>query len=389
MKSAYHEPWVNSLHVIKQAKLWLKHGLIKPEQFELISESYRTPLFHPNFAIRILLFIATVIATSGISGLVMLLFSDAEETAISIVCILFGAGAFFTLEQLFINNKHYKSGVTEGVAYMACGFIIVGVAILVDFDQVLLIQLIALIVFGFAAFRYLDLLLTLAFIVTLSWTIFYHFYEAEGILRSVIPFVFMITFSGLYFLLRRLMKRDSLNLWNHNLLVLEVSSLLLIYAGGNYLVVRELTVNLMSLLLEPGQDIPFAWLFYFFTLIIPPLYLGYGIKSKNIVLIRVGLAVLCFSGYTFKHYFLPDYTEVFLMVSGGLLIVTAIAFMRYLKEMKSGFTSENILSSSWANLNVEALIISQTMGGNQPENVEVKETGGGGSTGGGGASTSF
>lgn len=389
MKSAYHEPWVNSLHVIKQAKLWLKHGLINPEQFEAISESYRTPLFHPNFAIRILLFIATLIATSGISGLVMLLFSDAGETAISIVCILFGVVAFFILEHLFINNKHYKSGVTEGVAYLACGFIIVGVAIMVDFEQVLLIQLIALIVFGFATFRYLDLLLTLAFIITLSWTIFYHFYEAEGIFRSVIPFVFMLTFSGFYFLIRGLMKRDSLNLWNHNLLVLEVSSLLLIYAGGNYLVVRELTVNLMSLLLEPGQDISFAWLFYFFTVMIPPLYLGYGIKSKNIVLIRVGLLVLCFSAYTFKHYYLPDYTEVFLMVAGGLLIIIAIGYMRYLKEMKSGFTSENILSTSWANLNVEALIISQTMGGNQPEHAEVKETGGGGSSGGGGASTSF
>jgi len=389
MHSAYHEQWVYSLHVIKQAKLWLKHGLINPEQFETISESYRTPLFHPNFVIRILLFIATLIATSGISGLIMLLFSDAGDTVISIVCVLFGVGAFTILERLFINNKHYKSGVTEGVAYMACGIIITGVAILVDFDQVLLIQLIALMVFGFAAFRYLDLVLTLAFVVTLSWTIFYHFYEADGIFRSIIPFVFMIMFSGFYVLVHKLRKRTRLNLWNHNLLALEVSSLLLIYAGGNYLVVRELTVNLMSLMLEPGQDIPFAWLFYFFTLTIPPFYLVYGIKSKNIVLIRVGLVALFFSVYTFKHYFLTNYTEVFLMVTGGLLIITAIAFLRYLKKMKRGFTSENLLSSSWANLNAEAFIISQTMGGNQPENVTIKETGGGGSTGGGGASTSF
>jgi hypothetical protein len=389
MNSAYHEQWVYNLHVIKQVKLWLKHGLIKPEQFEAISDSYRTPLFHPNFAIRILLFIATVIATSGISGLIMLLFSDAGETAISIVCILFGIGAFVILERLFINNKHYKSGVIEGVAYMACGFIIAGVAILVDFDQVLLIQLIALCGFGFAAFRYLDVLLTLAFVITLSWTIFYHFYEAEGIFRSLIPFVFIITFSGIDVLVRKLMKRNSLNLWNHNLLVLEVCSLLLVYAGGNYLVVRELTVNLMSLLLEPGQDIPFAWLFYFFTLTIPLLYLASGIISKNIVLIRVGLVVLGFSVYTFKHYFLPDYTEVFLMVTGGLLILSAIALLRYLKKMKRGFTSDNILSSAWADLNAEAFIISQTMGGIQPEKVEMKETGGGGSTGGGGASASF
>jgi hypothetical protein len=388
-KSAYNELWVNSLHIIKEAKLWLKHGFINPAQFDAISESYRTPLFHPNIAIRVLLFIATLIATSGISGLVMLLFSDAGETAISMVCILFGVGAFIILEKYFIGNKHYKSGVTEGVAYMACGFIIVDVGIMTDFDQVLLIQLITLIVFGFAAFRYLDLLLTFAFMVIFSWTIFYHLYEAEGIFRNTIPFFFIITFSGFYFSIRKLMKRSHLKLWRPNLLMLEVCSLLLIYAGGNYLVVRELTVNLMSMSLEPEQDIPFAWLFYFLTLSIPLLYLTAGIKSKNIGLIRVGLVTLGFSVYTFKHYFLPDYTEVFLMTIGGLLVMVAIVFMRHLKELKHGFTSENILSSTWADLNVEAVIISQTVGGNQPDKMEVKKTGGGGSTGGGGASTSF
>jgi len=36
--------------------------------------------------------------------------------------------------------------------------------------------------------------------------------------------------------------------------------------------------------------------------------------------------------------------------------------MRYLKMMRNGFTGEDILSSKWANLNVEAFVISQTMG---------------------------
>jgi uncharacterized membrane protein YgcG len=145
----------------------------------------------------------------------------------------------------------------------------------------------------------------------------------------------------------------------------------------------------MGVVLEPDQDIPFAVLFYFFTLAIPLLYLFVGIKSKNIVLMRAGMVSLGFSVYTFKHYFLPDFTEVFLIVTGSLLIITVIALMRYLKAIKGGFTSENILSSAWADLNAEAFIISQTMGGNQPEKIETNETGGGGSSGGGGASTSF
>jgi uncharacterized membrane protein YidH (DUF202 family) len=318
----------------------------------------------------------------------MLLFSDAEDTVIAIVLIAFGFAAFMILERAFIRNNHYKSGVTEGIAYMACGLVIVGVAMLVDFDEITLIQLTCLVVFAFAAFRYLDLMLTLAFMFTLSWMIFYHSFEAGGVFKSIIPFVFMITFSGFYFFIRKF-KTDNLKLWSDNLLILEVCSLVLIYAGGNYLVVRELSVEMMDLVVEPGEDIPFALLFYFFTVAIPTGYLWAGIKTKNVVLIRVGLVTLAFSVYTFQHYFLSDYIEIFLMIAGGLLIIATILFMRNLKEIRNGFTSENILSSSWANLNVEAFIISQTMGGNQPEKVEVKETGGGGSSGGGGASTSF
>lgn len=389
MKSAYNPEYIFSLQLIKQAKRWMKHGFITPGQFTTINDLYKTPLFHPNIAIRILLFIATIIATSGMSGLVMVIFSDAGETVMAMVFILFGIVAFIVLERAFIQKNHYKSGVTEGIAYMACGFVIGGIAILVDFDEVLLIQLACLFVFAFAAFRYLDLALTLAFMVTLSWMIFYHCYEAGGIFKNIIPFVFMIIFSGCYFLKQKFNKRDDLKLWSDNWLIIEVCCLMLVYAGGNYLVVRELSVSMMNLVLEPGQDIPFAFQFYFFTVAIPVIYLWSGIRRKDIVLLRVGLVAVAFSVFTFKYYYNFGRPEITLMIAGAISILVAILLMRYLREMKRGFTSENILSSAWANLNVEAFIISQTMGGNQPDKIEVKETGGGGSSGGGGASDSF
>jgi len=389
MKSAYNQEWIYNLQVIKQAKLWLKRGLIQPEQFTAIHDSYRTALFHPNFAIRILLFIATLIATSGMSGLVMLVFSGVGEIVIGIVCILFGVAAFIILERAFIKNSHYKSGVTEGIAYMACGFVIVGVAMLGDFENIIVIQLICLVVFACAAYRYLDLILTLAFMVTLSWMIFYHCFETGGIFKSIIPFVFMVTFSAGYLVIQKFNKRDDLKLLSDNLLILEVCCLMLVYAGGNYLIVRELSVSMMNLTLTPDEDIPFAFLFYFFTVAIPIIYLLAGIRSKDKVLLRVSLVALAFSVFTFKYYYSFGHPEITLMVAGAISSLVAILLMRYLKEMKKGFTSENILTSAWANLNVEAFIISQTMGGNQPEKTEMKEMGGGGSSGGGGASTSF
>lgn len=389
MKCAYHSEWIHNLHMIKQAKLWMKNGLIQPDQFNAIHDAYKTPLFHPNIAIRILLFIATLIASSGMIGIVMLMFSDAGETTIAVICMLSGAAAFMILERAFINKNHYKSGVTEGMAYMACGLVIVGVCVLVDFDNVTVIQLMCLFVFGLAAFRYLDLVLTLAFMFTLSWMIFYHAYEAEGIFRSIIPFIFMFLFSAGYLLIPKFKNRDDLKLWSDNLLIVEVCCLVLIYAGGNYLVVRELSVSMMNLSVNPGQDIPFAFIFYFFTVAIPVVYLWAGVRNKDIVLLRVGLMALAFSVFTFKFYYSFGYPEITLIMAGVISMLVAILLMRHLKKVRNGFTSENILSSSWANLNVEAFIISQTMGGNQPDKIDVNETGGGGRSGGGGASTSF
>jgi hypothetical protein len=389
IKSAYQETWIYNLQVIKQAIRWRKHALIQQEQLTAIQESYKTPLFNPNLAIRILLFIATLIAGSGASGLVILAFAEGDETVLSIVNILFGLFAFVILERAFIQNKHFRSGVTDAITYMACGFIIVGVGGLTDFNSMIIIQAACLLVFAFAAYRYLDLMITLAFIITLAWSIFYHCYEAGGVFKNIIPFVFMISFSAFYFLIRKYRNREDLKLWNDTMLVLEVCCLVLVYAGGNYYVVRELSVNLMDLMLQPGEDIPFAWLFYFFTVTSPLIYLGGGIKNKNVVLIRIGIVTFALSIATFKYYFLPGYTEAFLLVTGGILIIAVIILMRYLKQTRHGFTSENILSSSWANLNVEAFVISQTMGGNQPEKTEINEPGGGGNFSGGGASGTF
>jgi hypothetical protein len=389
IKSAYQEIWIYNLQVIKQAIRWRKHELITQEQLAAIQQSYKTPLFNPNLAIRILLFIATLIAGSGASGLVILTFAEGNETVLSIVTILFGLFAFVILERAFIQNNHFRSGVTDAITYMACSFIIGGVSALTDNNSMILMQAVCLLVFAFAAYRYLDLIITFAFVVTLAWTIFYHCYEAGGIFKNIIPFVFMISFSAFYFLIRKYRNREDLKLWNDNMLVLEVCCLVLVYAGGNYYVVRELSINLMDLMLQPGEDIPFAWLFYFFTVTLPIIYLWGGIKNKNEVLLRIGILTFALSVATFKYYFLPGYTEVFLMLAGGTLIIVVIILMRYLKQTRNGFTSENILSSSWANLNVEAFVISQTMGGNQPEKTEVNETGGGGNFSGGGASGSF
>jgi len=388
MKSAYNHQWVYHLALIKETKRWANHGFISTDQFRSIAEAYKTPFYHPNMIIRILLFIATLLAILGITGLLGLSIASANVTAISIACIVYGLGSFFALEKMFIGKNHFKSGVTEAIMYHACGFTIGGVAGLTDFDGTQLILVICLLVFSFSAWRYLDLLTTVLALLSFAGILFYNFYEAGGIFRQVIPFVFIVVFSLLYFLVKRFKNNPSYKLWTNNLLVVESISLLFIYASGNYLVVRELSVNLMDLSLEGGADIPFAFLFYFFTVIIPVAYLYFGFKKKDAVLLRVSLLVLAFSVFTLKYYYSLGHTEITLTLVGSALIGVAILLMHYLKINRAGFTGENILSQRWAEMNVEAFVISQTMGGNVAH-VGSDNSGGGGDSGGGGASTKF
>ncbi|MBK7649829.1 MAG: hypothetical protein IPJ20_02470 [Flammeovirgaceae bacterium] len=388
MKSAYNQQWVYNLAVIKEVKRWAKHHFITDDQLTLIDEAYKVPFYHPNVIIRLLLFVAALVALSGVTGLLTLMVVEAGQMVISILCVLYGIASFVVLERMFIAKNHYKSGVTEAILYHSCGFSVGGFAGLSDFDSTQLILLVCLLIFTFAAIRYLDLITTALAIASLAAIVFYNCFEAGGIFKQVIPFVFILIFSAIYFTTQKLQRQVKLNAWHYNLLIVETICLLLVYLSGNYLVVRELSVNLMDLSLEEGADIPFAYLFYFFTIIIPLSFLYFGIKRKDIVLLRVSLIVLAFSVFTFKYYYSLGHPEITLTVAGIILVGITILLMRYLKEMRAGFTRENLMASKWGTMNVEALLISQTMGGNQPGNITT-DTGGGGDSGGGGASTSF
>ena len=97
MTSAYNETWVYNLAVAKEAKRWWKHDYIEQEQLAAIHQSYQAPFYHPNFTIRILLFIATLFASSGITGFFALMVADTGRDFISFACIVYGVACFFFL----------------------------------------------------------------------------------------------------------------------------------------------------------------------------------------------------------------------------------------------------------------------------------------------------
>ncbi len=388
MKSAYNHDWVYHLAVIKEVKRWWKHGFISQEQFTKIFESFKAPLYHPNVMIRVLLFVATLLALSGVSGFFFLVLAETGTTFISIASVFYGLGSFVALEKFFIGNNHYKSGLTEALLYHACGFTIGGVAALTDMENVTLVLIVSLVVFSFAAIRYLDLICTVCATLTVLGIAFYECFIVGGILKQIIPFVIMILFSLIYWRVLQMKKNSTTKIWRYNLIIVESLSLLLIYLGGNYFVVRELSISMIDMDIPENGDIPFAFIFYFLTAALPIIYLFFAIRNRNIVLLRVSLAVIALSAFTFKYYFSLGHPEITLTVAGAILLLITWAVINYLKVPRGGFTKENLLSEKWGTMNVEAFVISQTMGGNQVTQTESFK-GGGGTFGGGGATGDF
>lgn len=389
MNIAYDPTWLRNLHIVKACKSWADHGLIDASQLPAIRAEHPSSFYHPNLFIRVLLFVATLVALSGVTGLVTLMFSDVikSETIAATLMLLYGLVSFVVLDRAFIHNaRHYKSGVTEAVLYHAIGFTIAGAAWILNF-QTTIFTLLCVVVFAFAAFRYLDLVSTACAFGAVAYFIFSQLYLAGGVLQQVIPIVLIVFFTPAYFLIKWIQKNPATEPWDDVLLVLESLSLLLIYIAGNYLVVRELSQLLMGLTLEPGADIPFAYLFYGLTVIIPVAYLYFGLKRKNLVLIRVSLFVIAFSVFTFKYYYSFGHPEITLTIAGAILLTVTLLLFRYLKTPQHGYTRENLLKEKWANSNLQSFIISQTLGGNQA--ITEPQSGDGGSFGGGGSTDSY
>jgi hypothetical protein len=73
MRSAYNENWLYNLQVIKETKGWLKAKFIDDEQHKTIAAAYTSSFYHPNFIIRILIFVASLMGLSGVTGLLTLI----------------------------------------------------------------------------------------------------------------------------------------------------------------------------------------------------------------------------------------------------------------------------------------------------------------------------
>lgn len=383
---AYNTQWSVNNRIQNIAQKWFQKGFLEPEQYDTIQEEYHSDYNNPNIFLKIGLFIFTILAGSFSVGLFALFFTvpfeNHAQLGFIIQSVILGVGFIFILEFLIKSKKLYHSGVDNALLYMALGAFCVGIFMVSENTKTptWLMLSFCLPFFIVASIRYADIFVTITtYLLILLIIILISLEFTWG--KTLLPFIIMIFSITAYFSNQKLSQSNELY-YEKCLDVLKTLALVTFYFGGNYLIVREGNAQINDSTTLTSPQIAFAPIFYFFTLIIPIVYIFFGLKSRDHLLLLIGLLAVGFSIFTYHFYFSVLPIEIVLILGGGLIIVLAGICIRYLHTSKHGITSE--LDSERKGLNLEAIILSQVIQSKIPPSGDTLQFGGG-DVGGGGA----
>lgn len=381
---AYNREWLNNLCVRNEAGEALDKNFITKEEQQQIHEKYPVAFYSPNIFIRIGLFVLTIVIVLFSLGLIVLLLATSNEDSIGGVAIAFGCIGFIALEFMIRTKKHYQSGVDDALLWGAALCLFCGISLPNNFGELANCTII-FIISGLAVLRYTDRLMAVACYLSLMGILFYGFTGISDSMKTIIPFIIMAASLIVYFM--AVTAKKELLHYGNCLLMVEIAALLCFYAAGNYYTVRELSNSMFDLYLQPGESIPFGWIFWIFTVLIPVLYLVIGIRKKDAVLLRTGLILFAAIVFTVRYYHSLLPVEVIMTIAGIVLLVLAYGLMKWLHKPVYGFTSREISSgNTMGKLQIESLLLAQTF---KPGADMDTPKFGGGDFGGGGASSDY
>lgn len=383
---AYNKEWLDHLSARESVQEAVDDGCITKDEQGAVNESYSVEFYTPNIFIRIGLLILTFIIMLFSFGLMVLMFLNSIENAVSGLLIALSLMGYAVLEFMVREKKHYRSGVDDGLIW-GSAFAFVAAIIFPHNLPMLANCIIVFVVAMYFSLRFADRLMSVVTYLSLLGIFFYTCIELGNIAKTIMPFIIMLLSAIIYFVFRKLKERKYFIHYHDCLQMILIASLISFYAAGNYFVVRELSNSMFQLNLQPGQTIPFGWLFWIFSFIIPVLYIARGIQRKDAILIRIGMLLIAAIVFTVRHYHAVLPIETMMTLAGVILIAIGYWLMKYLHEPKYGFTYMEVSQKNTLDkLNIESLVIAQTFSGSTDQG-ETKF--GGGSFGGGGASGEY
>lgn len=386
----YNKTWLKNLDIQRQLQKSLDHGDISNVEYDAIKAKYPQEFYTPNLFIRAGVFILTIII---ISFSLLLLFSLLQAPFNTLVLFFISAVCYFTLEFMIKHLYHFNSGVDDALLWVSAGFLTTAFILLLDlvtlsnYASYQLITAAFLFLLGtYFSLRFADLLMTAATFSCLIAFIFLGWLRIGFYSLATMPFLIMLV-SGVIYYASVSARAKKAAVWYHNCLsVLQFTSLLTLYAAGNYFVVRELGSELSTGNPVINKGVPLGWFFWGWTFIVPFIYIWFGVKKKSVILLRTGLVLIAAAAFTFRNYHHVLPVESALCLAGILLLIVAYSVTKYLKTPKYGFTHEDKEDGTLLDkIQVESLVVSETFSTQTPQTERM----GGGSFGGGGASGNF
>lgn len=382
---AYNKTFLHNEQIQEQSTTAFENNFINNEELQHIKLKYPVQFYTPNIFIRIGLFILTGIVVSFSFSLFSMPFMGSFENAWKGLMLFFALITYAALEFMIQTKKHYKSGVDDALMWYFAGMLFASISFIIDAGSLTNFILAFLISF-YCLLRFADRVMSAVTFFSFLGILFFVFTDHVGISKAIIPFVLMGASAGVYFLIKTLEKKEQLKNYTSCFTIINIVSLFSFYAAGNYYVVRE--VNNALFHLTSDGSLPFGWLFWILTILIPIVYLVRGIQKKDAKFIRIGLVLIAAMILTILYYYPIVPVEVAMTIAGSILLILSYALIKFLKQPKFGFTyAELNKENNFEKLQIESLVIAETLG----EQTTPTETTrfGGGSFGGGGAGGEF
>jgi hypothetical protein len=387
---AYNQTSLDNLLIHEEATAAFDQQLISKEEIDAIEKTYPVNLYSPNLFIRIGLFVLTTVIVLMAFGLFCMMAISGSEKAFGILTFVYSLFLYGALEFIIREKKHYRSGIDDALLWLFITAFVSAANLLFssvsDLGQAVLIFIPAfylMLRFGNAVMG------ALAFLASLT-LVFYSLIPLGNMAKTSMPFLLMAICFFVYKLVKNLSNNNRLRHYKNCCTLIEILALLILYAAGNYFVVREVSNSLFDLQLKEGESVPFGWVFWIPTVVLPLVYIFRGIQKRDVILLRAGLILVAAIVFTIRYYYHVAPLEVAMSIGGVIMILIAYFITKYLTPSKHGFThatpNDPILAGL---LQVESLVVAQTFHQTPATTPDKHFDFGGGSGGGAGATDNF
>jgi hypothetical protein len=384
---AYKKEELDNYFLVAEAKSLYSFKFIDKSQLAEIHNALLRLRTNDNILVRIAFFLLGSLLYSSIAGAFSVVFIEDVNGNSDRVLLFFYAIVGLIGSEFFAKNNFFRHGLDDAfiLGFQLCFCLAVGIIT----DSVLLGLVAMIFVSAFCCVRYLHTLSILVFCLGILSVCFNLSVEQEFLNTVYLPFIGLLIAVILYFLSKRIIDFQGWYYYHEIAMLMKLFSLLLGYFSMNYMVVRELSQSIMYFTVTPENDIPFAFLFYGFTFIIPVFYIVFSLFKKDRFFLWVGLFTFGYSIFTIRFYYSLLPIEYAMFLGGIVIFIVSYLGIKYWKNKTEGITFIPDRSSDSKLLrNAQMLIITTQSKIDIPVS-EDKVTFGGGGFSGGGAGESY